>query len=263
MLDDLKPQKDDLLVVPYDMVLPEGLTCLVHRIKHLLTPSIIRSEFGFGGGKGVKGFFECLSVVEMMKQLLIEATPKKVSESQEKVDLMIYPSPDVGLEIRVVPRITSLEPRYQDLDFGPMDWSGVREESEPESFFRHVRGKKMSPKGGVTFFIELHPADNERYFNFSYSLCSYEDNFNRKVGRNIAAHRMKHGDWYEVINYNHTLGITQNIRLAIQKHLQVLEEDGIMVTPSFSSMSNRTNDYELALISQRIETHEYYNQGTD
>lgn len=103
--------------------------------------------------------------------------------------------------------------------------------SKVETFFRHVRNKQLkstprmgasglpewdlevSPKGGVTFYIELDAPNKS--FAFSYALCNNTDNFDYSKGRNIARGRFKAEQWYEVKNYDSDKSIVDNIGVAL------------------------------------------------
>lgn len=285
-LEILKPQSNDLVVIPMSMELPENFPYLTHRIEFMLRPSIIRSGYGadtsFFSGLSVKGMLEQLSSALRKAPLESKLEPRHQdtwnefatgSPPQEYAPLSKNFRIDKEASKEAAAQLAALE-ALEGAKLTPPPptvptLTEFADTPDPETFFRHVRcyqpryPDKLSPevvlnaRGGITFYIELNPED--KFFDFSYSLCSEEDNFDKTRGRNIAFNRMKHGDWYEIVDYDPELSIVQNIAIAIKKCLNKDEKDGMILTPRFNSFSGRRNDYELSVILQRIIQHERYN----
>lgn len=87
-----------------------------------------------------------------------------------------------------------------------------------EVFYRHIRiindkTGEFYHNVGATVLIDLR-ADEGRFF-FSFSVCNYQDNFNKHTAHTICKDRMTSGQVFEVINYDPSLSVLQNIYLAI------------------------------------------------
>jgi len=225
LLIDLKPEPNDLVVVPEDFVIPaEGVPFLIHKIKFLLKPSIIRSGFNN------MNFFESLSTGMLLEWLTGKtASPESESTSQKPLQIVME-NLQAGLDAQ------------KSKEKLPTFYRYVRPLDEKNDF-------NLGPKGGVTFYIELDAPN--KTLAFAYSLCHYNDLFNRKIARHISKQRFEHDDWYEIAYYDPDLSVTTNIKNAIQLLLSGKDSDNIAVT-KFSSISERLNKYELNLIFERI-----------
>jgi hypothetical protein len=59
--------------------------------------------------------------------------------------------------------------------------------------FRHLKWHVVGfePKGGITIAYELVPLnEKEVEVKFNYSVCSYKDHYNRKIGNAVSAGRL-------------------------------------------------------------------------
>lgn len=211
---ELKPEPNDLVVVPEDFVLHDEPNFLIHKMKFLHKPSIIRS----GGGSNMS-FFESLTSGHLWTWLTGRNQDPRSQENERKKE-------ETKASAAELPTFF----RY----------------SRP---FDEKNGFSFGPKGGVTFFIELNAP--EKTLAFSYALCHHDDLFNRKTARHIAKQRFDHGDWYEIKNYDSELSVTTNIKNAIEVLLCGKDCSNLELT-QFSSLSERLNEYELNLIFERI-----------
>jgi hypothetical protein len=234
-ISDLDPRPDDLVVIPDDMVvLDEALPFMVHRVKFLNKPSIIRSGsygMGFLSSISTKPFKDWLS--QFAPDFSFLGSMGKATDEDGPVTLakgqIIYEKPELPTFYRHVRMI-------EEIDNGPL-YSSWRQ----------------SAKGGVTFLVELDPAN--KTFAFSYALCSTEENFCKDTGRAIAKAKFEAEDWYEVDNYDGQIGVVENIREAIK--LLLSEENRGTVDPAvkpihFSSISEKMKLRELKQILERI-----------
>jgi hypothetical protein len=95
---------------------------------------------------------------------------------------------------------------------------GITTKVRHDTFLRHVRIKNPKTREyyhnkGATLLIDL--IGDEGRFLFSYAICNHEDNFNKLIAQNICRGRMERGDFIEVINYDPSISIIQNIFIAI------------------------------------------------
>lgn len=261
-LADLKPESHDLVVVPEDMHVPENPGFLVHKMKFLRTPSIIRS------GSFNMAFLDAFrsSVVARWFGLddpLVEPGSLRDIDFDGYVDMSTIrvkniPSPqEVKSEI-VTGYMTGgrLHPNaLSTLSTQPVDGEA--------KFFRHERNyetinrldgqqKVVSPKGGLTVYVELDPA--HKTFAFSYALCHNNDNFDKKIARDIAKGRFNSEDWYEVGNYDENISVLANIKNALYNMFYGDEAGFTKQGAVFTSISEKVNYYELELIYERIKT---------
>lgn len=215
----LKPEPNDLVVIPEDFVLQSEPEFLVHRMKFLLTPSIIRS------GSATMSFFENLSAGKILSWLT--GMPELAKDAENE---------------------NTKRKAVQDSE----------RNKELPKFFRYSRpldpknDNTLGPKGGVTFYLELDAPN--KTLAFSYSLCHHDDLFNRKTARHISKQRFENGDWYEIKNYDPDLSVTANIKNAINVLLSGVDCSKLEVQEltQFSSVSDRVNQYELNMIFERI-----------
>ena len=87
-----------------------------------------------------------------------------------------------------------------------------------DTFLRHVRIRNPNTKEyyhnkGASILVELR--GEMGCFTFSYATCNHEDNFNKLIAKNICEERMKNRNYIEVINYDPSISIIQNIYIAI------------------------------------------------
>lgn len=245
---DLKPEDNDLVVVPIDTEIPTGLGFMVYKMKFLLTPSIIRSRSS--------------------NMNLFQFTNTHLNRWFNKGDSgSTVAAADSGV-------LTALSDEFSDQvfekmaekDVSPISLSliPVTPESELATFYRYARGIQtikhsdgeswtVDPKGGVAFYVELDAANNG--FTFAYALCHTDDNFCRKIARKISKQRYDSEDWYEVENYDPGLSVVTNIKIAIY-NLLYAEDSGKLefdkTNVRFSSMSERYNVQDLTQIYKRI-----------
>jgi hypothetical protein len=260
-LNDLKPQPDDMVVVPEDIELEEpvgGFPFHVYRMKFLHKPSIIRS-----GGYSMS-FLDSIANTSLAQFFGI-----KPKESMKSIREEIFNHDEYGQTLRgdstysmgtpaTIPTdsVEAVEPKIVMGFMGDVKAHGglpelkvpqptVKEavEMKVETFFRHVRpnetlqtlsGPKevVSPKGGVSFYIELDAAN--KTFAFSYALCNNNDNFDYERARLICKGRFEHDIWYEVQNYDGQMSIVENIGIAIHNFLYN-SDSTVEGLPSFSS----------------------------
>lgn len=212
-LAELKPEPNDLVVVPEDFEVPSDSKFLIHKMKFLHKPSIIRS------GGNVMNFFESLSTGHLWEWLTGKSVDPRTQESEKRK-----------------------EESVDSKDNLPTFYRYSRPLDEKNEFC-------LGPKGGVTFFIELNAP--EKTLAFSYALCHHDDLFNHKTARHIAKQRFDNGDWYEIKNYDQDLSVITNIKNAIEVLLCGKDCSNLELT-QFSSLSERLNEYELNLIFERI-----------
>ena len=72
----------------------------------------------------------------------------------------------------------------------------------------------LAPDGGYT--IAYVPTSS--HVHVAYSRCSLRDNFNKKVGRNIAAGRMQSGNYYNIPLPKDTDEIFEKVCAFVTKH---------------------------------------------
>ncbi len=257
------PLPGDLVVVPEGTKIPTGFPALVYHMKFLLTPSIIRtgsamnlfqfknSHLGKWFGKGQST--ETLTVASAESGVLTALSPDFSDTVFEKMA-------EKDLDPLLMEK-SHLEPRS--------DLSLVLQPVSPEvqlaTFFRYARGMDVfrkpdggeswaiSPKGGVTFYVELDAANG--CFAFAYSLCHSDENFCMKIGRHIAKQRFEYEDWYEVGNYDQGLSVVMNVKIAIHNLLYAGNSGKLAVDKTnvvFSSLSERFNEDDMKLIYKRI-----------
>lgn len=252
-LEQLRPQPNDLVVVPIDMVLPEeDLGFAVYRMKFLHQPSIIRSgnynmEF-LNNFKlsSLKDWLGTKPVASTVLEALDDARFGRLRDSQ---------MPAVATTIRDVAEV--VEPKSVTVTF-PRDVA----KTDLPKFWRYVRPKqivkKMSgtfdngvgPKGGATVYVELNAPENT--FAFSFALCHESENFNYSIGRQVSKGRFQDEDWYEVANYDQNIGVIENIRAAIDNLFNSPDntnQQGIM----FSSLSPKFKELEMKELFERIK----------
>lgn len=260
LLDSLDPHPSDLVVVPMHMEVSSDVPFMIHKMKFLHNPSIIRS------GASSMNLFEFTNK-HISNWLNKGQMSAKVISAEKGIITELSPEfSDIVFE-----RMSSLEPR-SGLDGSHIIQTPesttklvpVTPEVELSTFYRYSRGVQtinrlggpsftVAPKGGVAFYIELDAANN--CFAFSYALCHTEDNFCRKIARSISKQRFDSGDWYEIENYNPELAMLTNIKVAIWNLLYGQECDKLqfdMTNIRFSSMSERTNEHDLKQIFERI-----------
>jgi len=90
-----------------------------------------------------------------------------------------------------------------------------------DMFFRHIRilNKRTNEyfhNRGATLLIDLR-ADEGRFF-FSYAICNHLDRFNKLIAYNVCEERMETGDNLEIINYDPSISVLQNIYIALGVH---------------------------------------------
>lgn len=230
----------------------ENVGCSVYRMKYLLKPSIVRS------GGFTMGFLEGLNTRTIAGWLGLRT--QAVQPAQYRPGILgpvekSTPSVETG-----VTQVT-----LQGGEVIPMKvvaWPELPETKvQIEKFFRYVRTydyvEKMdglypvsvSPRGGLAFYIELDVETNS--FAFSYAICHETDNFCKKTARAICKGRFTADDWYEVENYDPSLGILENIEGALHKLLHNVKK-GDTIGPVFSSLSPKMKLYELEKIYERI-----------
>jgi hypothetical protein len=224
-ISELKPDPNDLVVIPLGMSIPDDVPFLVHRIKFLNKPSIIKS------GYSTMNMLETYTPAVLRKwfgflgETLSESMNDKVQLAKAE---MIKDEP-------YLPKFY----RYSRL-LAPI------KQSAGESW-------ALSAKGGLTLFVELNPRENA--FAFSYALCNTEDNFAKAKGRILAKERFDTEDWYEIDNYDPTLSVLENIKEALKKLLSP-GKDSTIVSPDegihFSSLSEKMKVLELKQIYERI-----------
>ena len=227
-LKDLRPEPNDLVVIPMDFEVPKGVPFLVHKMKFLLSPSIIKS------GSNNMSFFENMSTSKIWEWL--------TGNSQD---------PRVQVNLRKKVDESSKEEDARGYSEATYDYPKFYRYSRPLD--THPNNPNvLGPKGGLTFYIELDAPN--KTFAFSYSLCHHNDRFNKAVSRHICKQRFENGDWYEVANYDTNLGVMLNIRIAINVLLSgidtsIIESEQLI---HFSSVSDRLNKHELNMIFERI-----------
>lgn len=161
--------KNDIIVVPDNINVPKDFPHDFHKMKFLLTPSVVSSK-GYG----------------MNTQTL--GTPTGVKEKgivQTLFELLgLKNNPDVGEDI----------------------------------FFRHVRiinpiTGEFYHNRGATILVDLRAGEGR--FLFSLAVCNYKDNFNKLIAHRVCKERLENGEVFEVINYDPSLSVLQNIYLAV------------------------------------------------
>jgi hypothetical protein len=101
----------------------------------------------------------------------------------------------------------------------PIKGVTLEEDEEPKDiFFRYVRlmndetGEYYHNRG-ATLYIDLRASEGR--FVFSFALCNHRDNFDKGKAHKVCKERMEQGHVVEVINYDPSISILQNIFLAI------------------------------------------------
>jgi hypothetical protein len=312
----LKPEVNDLVVVPEAMTIPEGLPFHIYRMKFLLKPSIIRTGgynmglleklnsgtianwLGFKSKPAVetnnstslrdivfdssiygkmRGDSTLHHKVPTINHYVLKGDAPVVSESLFAEDAVITNTPlsesfQEGLSNfhKAMNEFIVKEPPVQQhiptkttssvISQGPSGKVTLIPKrilprlwrySRPTEEIEHLSGvaKRVLPKGGVAFYIELDPEN--KTFAFSYALCHTDENFNRSIARHISKQRFENDDWYEVKNYDGSKSIIENIGIAISNELYNRNIDDTMDI-SFSSLSDRMNETELKQIFERI-----------
>lgn len=241
----LQASPDDLVVVPDTLILTGEFPFMVHKVKFLNTPSIVRS----------RGF-------QSMSYMPSPTTGDPVSFAEWFGNIIQRQGgiPESPLPTDIGTRTGSLG---EPVSVAKGEY--IKEEKEDTTlpkFFRYARNLQMSkhfpevaefsPKGGVGFLFELDAAN--KTFAFSYALCHDEDNFDRAKARAILEHRFENEDWYEVKNYDFRFSLIDNVQAAItslftnQRTGLPAQEDDIQ----FSSLSERMKERELKQIFERI-----------
>lgn len=233
IVEQFSPREDDLIVVPDTMDIPENPGFLVSKIKHLYSPSIIRS----GGG------------VHMLESL-------NTSKFSGK-----------GILSMIFGTKGSEETNTGNGSSGTTSMTlSLETPSNPPRFLRHVRRydpQHISPdgdfpmlsKGGLTFAVDIMPAENK--FRFSYAICNDKDLFNKRTAGNICNGRLENLDYYEISFYETAMSITDNIEIALYKLLNNVFDDGTIQSPKFTMLSQRNNETELKKIHKIIKDAEY------
>lgn len=232
IVEQFSPREDDLIVVPDTMDIPENPGFLVSKIKHLYSPSIIRS----GGG------------VHMLESL------NTSKFSGKGILSMIFGTK--GSEE------TDIGAGSGDIGNTSMTLS-LETPSNPPRFLRHVRRYDLTciddipmlSKGGLTFAVDIMPAENK--FRFSYAICNDKDLFNKRTAGNICNGRLENLDYYEISFYETAMSITDNIEIALYKLLNNVFDDGTIQSPKFTMLSQRSNETELKKIHKIIKDAEY------
>lgn len=223
---DLKPDPTDLVVIPMDMAIPETVPFLVHRVKFLHKPSIIKS------GYSTMNMLETYTPAVFKKWFgfLGDTTSEKKTEEVivAKGQVIKTDEPYLPCFFRYTRLVAPVKNSVNN------NWA-------------------LNAKGGLTIFVELNPRDNA--FAFSYAICSTEDNFSKELGRTIAKTRFMDDDWYEISGYDPKLSVLENIKIAL-KDLLASENKGIITNQKqgihFSSLSEKMKFLELKQIYERI-----------
>jgi hypothetical protein len=260
VLNELKPQADDLVVVPEGMVLdvPEGgFPFHIYVMKFLHQPSIIRS-----GGYSM-GLLDRLSPNAIGAWLGFKPAeppqPQKFVKDMNLNQVVVHPREvepqadilsDTDLKI-FRDAMKELDTTALPSDIKSTDLPKFWRYSRPTQLIHRLSGDQatVNARGGVAFYIELD-AENKT-FAFSYSLCHNKDNFNYGIARAISKQRFDSEDWYEVKNYDPSKGIIENIGVAICNLLYNQQADENKETV-FSSLSERMKECELKQIFERI-----------
>lgn len=262
----LNPQPDDLVVVPSDMEVPEGVPFMVHKMDYLHKPSIVRSggfNMGFLDQFSFSNLAAWLGVQKQFMQRQSAGSEETSSVFQEvKPGAWLEPGgpqPEAGkepaAEVSAVKTPPSLEEVLQNVQQARKEQS-----QEIAKFFRYSRptetakyldGEKTvdAPRGGIAFYIELDPAN--KTFAFSYAICHNRDNFNYDIGRQISKGRFDSGDWHEVQNYDGSKSIVENITIAIFNELYNRSVDKTKEI-SFSSLSEKFSENDLREIYRKL-----------
>lgn len=237
LISELKPQPNDLLIVPLGTVIPKNAPFLVYQMKFLLTPSIIRS--------GAVN----MSVLERLKTGVLSSwmgsSPFAFGYTKPGGSSLLISQQETRTEVSVVNTKSDETVREVKGTFIP----------ELPRFYRYARMKGRTPetvnaKGGVSFFIELDA--EHKTFAFSYALCHTGDNFNKKVARELSKSRFDEDDWYEVGDYDPSIGIIENIKDALFNELYADAMGKPATGAKFTSLSESTCIYELSQIFERI-----------
>jgi hypothetical protein len=242
-LQELKPAADDFVVVPEDMTIKDSVPFHVHRMKFLHKPSIVRS-----GGYNM-GFLDKFSLGNLGSWL--GWTPAK-----DPVDVLVDSIKDRAVFVGKIQDLANVLVGSSDEKA-----SIPQQKQELPKFFRHIRGKELtyrhdgvstefSAKGGLTLYVELDPAN--KTLAFSYALCHTDENFRKDIGRQVSQGRFESEDWYEIDNLDENLDVVGNIGEAIYFLLHPELANPNVKGPKFSSMSEKTNEYELKQIYERI-----------
>lgn len=161
---------NDIVVIPEHITVPKDFPHDFHKMKFLLTPSIVSSHRGFN-----------------MNTQTLEPSSNTKSKG-------------------VVQTLFELLGLKKDIDVGK------------DIFFRHVR--IMNPETGeyyhnrgATILVDLRAAEGR--FLFSLAVCNYKDNFNKLIAHRVCKERLESGQVFEIINYDPSLSVLQNIYLAV------------------------------------------------
>lgn len=260
----LQPQPNDLVVIPHDMNCPKDMPFLTCRVKHLHKPSIVRS----GSYGHVYSYTAGTPRVENKPENKLDSNPSSVLSLLDRIlkaGIFQYPSFTPGK----LPEFIE-EPNgggIVDMKEVSAKVGEIGKEELPK-VFRYIRAKeywldqqedkieaRVSPKGGVAFYIELDAEHDS--FAFSYALCHEKDNFSRAHARAVTSERFDNEDWYEVEGYDSDFSLVENIRVALGKLLQLDYTCGIIAPAidnsiKFSSLSEKMSYRELKQIFERI-----------
>lgn len=251
-INNIQPQANDLVVVPEGTQVPTNVPFMVYAMKFLASPSIIRTG---GYQMGVLTSITNSTIGNWLG--LKPISPEKVSlRDIATTQLPSASRRDSTISLQLDPKTTAGTDTAIEK---------IPEKQKPGGFFRYARPIEyllqedrsfdltVGPKGGLTIYVELDP--EHKTFAFSYALCHTGDNFNKSIARKIAKQRFENDDWYEIRNYDLTLSVMENLRLALFNLLERGNGPGCEVDETevvFSSLSERTKEYELKQIYERI-----------
>jgi len=69
--------------------------------------------------------------------------------------------------------------------------------------FLHPYQSSISPKGGLTFYIEIDYKKNE--IHYSCAVCSKKDNFNKKLGQTIARNKFDYLNKFRTVSFENVI----------------------------------------------------------
>lgn len=90
-----------------------------------------------------------------------------------------------------------------------------------KTFFIHLRYYNEEDKPYNTGGITIAYRDEKDHYRVAYSRCHWNDNFCKRIGRNIATGRLASGDYYNV-PASKDVSAFENITSFILRHIDLI-----------------------------------------